>query len=139
MPKFKDSQSHSMNFAHMMRKAIQGDVTISASPVTIGASATTSAWTRTVKVYAKDAAGNLHSWLNQAFTATLAVADTASASTATASISSTTLTFVDGVGTVTVSGTQGTWAAADTDTLTVKPMNIGAATTATCTSVETFA
>lgn len=143
MPKFTSKQSHLVGEFWddwgMVKKALVGDVVISVSVSAVTAVATTSAWTRSTYVYAKDADGNVHRWLSDTFANILAIADTAAASTATASITTSTITFVDGIATVTVSGTQGTWASGDTDTLTVKPMNIGAATTATATSVQTWA
>lgn len=49
-------------------KAMSGDMVIAITPATVAASATASAWTRNVLVSVETAAGDVHSWLNHAYT-----------------------------------------------------------------------
>jgi len=118
-------------------KALAGDIVFECSPSAVTPTApTTSAWTRNVKVYLKSADGLIHNWFNKAVTSGVSIADTSSAGTAT--IPSTTLTFVDGVANVVVSGSAHAWLATETDTLTVAEATILGYTIGAKTSVETF-
>jgi len=117
-------------------EAMSGDMVFAVSPATLTTLHVGVAWTRTVKVALKDAAGNIHRWFNKAIATGVSIADVSSAGTAT--IPSTTLTFVNGEASVVVSGDAQTWAAADTDTLTVAAATIMGYTVAAKTSVETF-
>ena len=121
----------------LMTQAMAGDMVLSITPATVAGVAATAAWTRTVDIVLKNAAGQVHSWLNKAFTTTLSIADTSTLGTAT--IASTTLTLVNGRARVTVTGSNHAWDAAETDTLTVGNLTIMGYTVTGGTSVETFA
>lgn len=117
-------------------KAFAGDLVFVCDPATVTSDAITGAWTRTVVVYLKTAAGQVHTWFNKAITTGVSIGDTSSAGTAT--IPSTTLTFTDGKASVVVTGSAHEWVAAETDTLTVAQATILGYTVAAKTSVETF-
>ena len=119
----------------MMIRAMCGDMVATISPTTVTPVPTASAWTRTVTVTLYDADGNIHKWFNKAVATGVSIADTGGG---TASIPSTTLTFVNGVATVVVSGTAATWANSETDTLTIANLSIVGETVTGGTSVETF-
>ena len=121
---------------NLMNDALCGDLAFSVSPATLASSATSEAWTRTVTISLVNAAGDVQKWFNKAITTGVSIADTSSAGTAT--IPSTTLTFVEGVATVVVSGDEAAWLAEETDTLTVAQATIAGYTVAAKTSVETF-
>lgn len=116
--------------------AMSGDMLLSISPATKSTPHTSSAWTRTVTISLVDAAGDVHTWFNKAVATGVSIADTSTAGTAT--IPSTTLTFVNGVATVVISGDAQTWAAVETDTLTIANATIMGYTVTGGTSVETF-
>jgi hypothetical protein len=116
--------------------AMSGDMVFVASPATVNKAHTSSAWTRTVTISLKDAAGDIQTWFNKAIASGVAVSDDSSAGTAT--IPSTTLTFVNGVATVVVSGDAQAWLAGEHDTLTIAAATIMGYTVAGVTSVETF-
>lgn len=116
--------------------AIQGDMVLSISPATAAPVPTSEAWTRDVVITLKNAAGDVHEWCDMAFATTLSIADTSSAGTA--SIASTTLTLVNGVATVTVTGDAADWLDTEADTLTVGNLTIMGYTVTGGTSVETF-
>lgn len=109
-----------------MEKALNGDMVLSCSPATLGSSAATvaaaiagtaSKFTRTVTLYLKDAAGNLHDWFDGALG--IAVTEvTAGNGVSAIKDGASTVTFSKGVASVVIEYT-GTWAAADTQTLTV--------------------
>ena len=121
---------------YMMKAALNGDIAVSVSPATATHAATVSTgWTRTVTVTLKNAAGETHTWFNYAYASGCSIADTSSPGTA--SIPSTTLTFVNGVATVVVTGDAQSWTSA-TDTLTVPTLTILGFTVTGGTSVETF-
>ena len=124
-------------FLSQQQGAMAGDLVFAASPATVGATATTGGFTRTVTVSLLNAAGEVQSWFNKAFTAGVAVSDTSTLATAT--IPSTTLTFVNGKASVVVTGSVNTWAAAETDTVTVAAQTVMGYSLATVTSVQTFA
>lgn len=117
-------------------KAMAGDMVFVVSPATVTTAALATAWTRTVRVELQTAAGEVHEWFDKAIATGVSIADTSTAGTAT--IPSTTLTFVNGVATVVVSGDAQAWLAAETDTLTVAQATILGYTVASKTSVETF-
>ena len=117
-------------------KALSGDMVFVVTPATVAPLPTAAAWTRTVVVELKTAAGEVHTWFNKAIATGVSVATTSVAGTA--SIPSTTLTFVNGRASVVVSGDAKSWLAAETDTLTVAQATILGYTIAAKTSVETF-
>ena len=117
-------------------KAMSGDMVVVITPATKTTAATGAAWTRDVLISVQTAAGDVHAWLNHAYTAKLSIANTSTADTAT--IVSTTLTLVNGQATVVVSGNAMAWLAAETDTLTLASLTIMGYTVAGGTSVETF-
>lgn len=91
----------------LVEDAIQGDIVLDISPATPSAVPIATAWDRDVVLTLKNAAGDTHTWCDMAFTTTLSIADASSAGTA--SIVSTTLTFVNGVATIVVSGDAQDW------------------------------
>ena len=120
----------------LLEKAMSGDIVFSILPATVAPVPTAAAWTRTVRIKLLTAAGEIHSWLNQAYTTTLSIADDSTAGTA--SIVSTTLTFVNGQADIVVSGDAAAWLDTETDTLTVANITVMGYTVAGGTSVETF-
>lgn len=117
-------------------KGMGGDLVWVAAPATLSTPATGSAWTRTVSITLETAGGEVHEWFTKDIAAGVSIADTSTAGTA--SIPSTTLSVVNGRAEVVVSGDAATWAAAETDTLTVAQATIMGYTVAAKTSVETF-
>ncbi len=120
----------------LLEKAMSGDILFSILPATVTPEPTAAAWTRTVAIKVVTAAGETHSWLNQAYTTTLSIADTSTAGTAT--IVSTTLTLVNGQADIEVSGDAEAWLDTETDTLTVGNITVMGYTVTGGTSVETF-
>ena len=120
----------------LQEKALNGDIVMVLDPETTGTSATSSAFTRTVVVSIETAAGELHEWVNSAFTTSVAIASD-TAGTGAATIASTTLTFVDGRASIIVSAT-GAWAAEDTNTLTASAVVLGGISVTGGTSVDTI-
>lgn len=120
----------------LVEKAMSGDIVLSILPATAGTAATTEDFTRTVYIEALTAAGEVHTWLNQSYATTLAIAEV-TAGDGTASIVSTTLTLVNGQADIVVSGT-GTWAEDDTNTLTVGNITVLGYTITGGTSVDTI-
>jgi hypothetical protein len=118
-----------------IESALAGDIVMVIDPETVAPVPTTSAWTRNVKISIENAAGAVHGWLNKAYTTTASIGDTGGG---TASIVSTTLTIVDGQAVIVVSGTEATWAHAETDTLTIANITVLGVTVTGGTSVETF-
>lgn len=102
-------------------KALNGKITL-AITASKTKTHTSAAWSEVVEVVAKDDEGNVHTWLNQAFASKASVADTSS--DGTASINATTLTFVNGVAKVTLSGTAADWLATETATVTIANLSI---------------
>ncbi len=98
--------------------------------------ATTEAWTKTLIIEAVNPDGDVHTWLNQSFTTRLSIADTSTAGTA--SIVSTTITFVDGVATIVISGSAHAWVAAETVTLTIANITLNGYTITGGTHVITI-
>lgn len=132
---FTDRQNNYLDHV-LYESAMSGDLVFTVSPATVAPAPTSSAWTRTVTVTLETAAGADHIWFDKAITTGVSIADTSTAGTA--SIPSTTLTFVDGVATVVVSGDAADWLDTETDTLTVAQATILGYTVAAKTSVETF-
>lgn len=91
----------------LVEDAIQGDMVLNISPTTVNAAPIATAWTRDVVLTLQNAAGETHTWCDMALTTRLSIADASSAGTA--SIVSTTLTFVNGVATIVVSGDAQDW------------------------------
>ena len=120
----------------MVAKALVNNIEFSITPATVTTSPTASAWTRTVVVSLVDSAGNVHKWANGTWTTTVSIADTSTAGTA--SITSTTLTLVDGVANIVVSGDAADWLDTETDTLTIADITVAGITVTGGTSVETF-
>lgn len=120
----------------MMKKAMSGNMALAISPATVAPVPTSEAWTRTVTVSLNDSSGNRHTWFNAAIASKASIGDTSSAGTA--SIASTTITFVDGLATIVVSGDAKAWADEETDTLTIANLTILGHTVTGGTSVETF-
>lgn len=124
------------DYLALQEKALAGDIVMVIDPETAGTSATTEDFTRNVVISIETAAGEIHEWVNASFATTLAIAEV-TAGDGVASIVSTTLTLVEGKATVVVSGT-GTWAADDTNTLTVSNITLGGVTVTAGTSVDTI-
>lgn len=120
----------------LVEKAMSGDIVFSILPATVAPVPTSAAWTRTVMIEVLTAAGEVHTWLNQAYTTTLSIADGSTAGTA--SIVSTTLTLVNGQADIVVSGDAADWLDTETDTLTVGNITVMGYTVTGGTSVETF-
>ena len=99
--------------------------------------ATAAAWTQYVyvKAHIADANGDVIGAANRAYTTTVSVTDDSTAGTAT--IGSTTLTFVDGVATIAVSGDAAAWLADDEITITIAQIVMGHQTIATFNIVIT--
>lgn len=136
MPHLRDVLVDVMDHIDLIEDGLAGDLVLDISPETVAPVPTSEAWTRNVVLTMKNTAGKTHTWLNQAFTTTLAIANTSVAGTAT--IVSTTLTFVNGAATIVISGDAEDWLDTETDTLTVSSMSILGHTVAGGTSVETF-
>jgi hypothetical protein len=118
----------------LVNKALSGDLVFVVTPATLN-TAHGDAANRTVAIALKTAAGEVHTWFNAALTTGVAVAK--SSENGTVTITSTTLTFVAGVASVVITE-GGTWAAADTNTLTIAAATIIGYTVAQKTSVETM-
>lgn len=114
--------------------ALNSDIVAVISPST-KTTAHASAVNRTVTVQLQDSNGLVHSWCNKAIS-TIVTASKSSAS-GTATVASSTITFVNGVATIPVT-IGGTWAAADTDTVTIATMTVNGVSVAGGTSVETM-
>ena len=119
-----------------MAAAMAGNLVLSITPATTTRKATSAAFTRTVTVRLVDSDGNVHTWFNKAVATGVSIADTSSAGTA--SIASTTLTFVNGVAQVVVTGSASAWLANETNTLTVANVTVLGNTVTGGTSVETI-
>lgn len=117
-------------------KAMSGDIVWVLTPATVTPVPTSAAWTRDVLVELKTAAGEVHTWFDDAIATGVSIADDSTAGTA--SIVSTTLTIVNGKAVITVSGDAQDWLNTETDTLTVAEATILGYTIAAKTSVETF-
>lgn len=117
--------------------SVNGGLTMEIYPETVDRAATAAAWTRYVDIRIKNSDGTIATWLTSDYATTLSIADTSTAGTA--SITSTTLSIVEGVARVAVSGDAAAWVAAETDTLTVANITDPFSNTVTGgTSVQTF-
>lgn len=114
--------------------ALNGDIVMDISPETVGSATTVE--TRVVTVTIQNANGDTLEWVNAAFATTVSKADD-TAGDGSSAIGSTTLTLVDGVGTVTVTYSD-TWAADDTQTVTIGNIVLGGVTVTGGTSVDTI-
>lgn len=106
----------------LFAKALSGDLLFVVSPALYNHVATEAAWTKTVFIELQTAAGKVHTWFNKAIATGVSVADTSTAGTAT--IPSTTLTFVEGVASVVVSGDAASWLNGEAVTLTIAQATI---------------
>lgn len=137
MPKRTNGMGRTNNQQlNLMDKAMSGDLVMTISPATVAPAPTSAAWTRTVLISVKTAAGELHTWLNDSYATTASVGDTSTAGTAT--IASTTLTLVNGQAAIVVSGDAADWLDTETDTLTIANITVLGYTVTGGTSVETF-
>jgi len=117
-----------------MASAMDGDIIATVSPATL-TTAHGSAATRTIYVTLTNTDGLVHTWCNKAISTIVTAAK--SSTSGTVSVSTSTITFVNGVATITAT-LGGTYAAADTDTITVASMTILGNTVTGGTSVETM-
>ena len=117
-----------------IEEALNGDVVMDISPETVGSA--TDVATRTVTVTIQNAAGDTLEWVNSAFTSTVSKADD-TVGDGSSAIDSTTLTLANGVGTVTVTYSD-TWAADDTQTVTIGNIVLAGVTVTGGTSVDTI-
>jgi hypothetical protein len=119
-----------------IESALAGDIVMVIDPETTGSAATTADFTRDVRISIENAAGDVHTWLTKAYTTTSSIGEV-TAGDGTASIVSTTLSIVAGKAVVTVSCTD-TWAADDTNTLTIANITVLGVTVTGGTSVDTI-
>ena len=117
-------------------KAMSGDIVFVITPAAVAPVPTSAAWTRDVVIEVQDASGNVHTWINQDYATSLAIANTSTAGTA--SITSTTLSIDEGRAVVTVSGDAVAWLNAESDTLTVSDITVMGYTVTGGMSVESF-
>lgn len=136
MPKRNVSGITANEQLNLMAKAMSGDMVMVIDPETSAPEPTSAAFTSTVRISIQTAAGEVHSWLNDSYATSLAIADDSTAGTA--SIASTTLTLVNGAAAVVVSGDAEDWLADETWTLTVSNLTIMGYTVTGGTSVATF-
>ena len=130
----------------LRRKAMSGDMTFAAVPATLGndfndihdaiTADDNDKFYRTVKFELRTAAGEIHTWFNGGKTISIGHVTAGDGAAAIAG-GGTTATFVDGVATVVVEYT-GTWAAADTATLTLAENDVLGYTLSERTSVDTI-
>ena len=129
----------------LRRLAMSGDMVLKCTPATAASSAaavataiagTASKFTRTVVVTLETAAGEVHTWFSGKRDAAAAQV-TAGNGTAAVTASATDITFANGSATVVIDYI-GTWAAADTCTLTVTGSTLLGHTVADKTSVDTL-
>lgn len=125
--------------------ALAGDLVIVATPAALGSSAAAvnaaiggaaAKFTRQVRIELQNAAGDIHTWFNGSLA--IAVAEiTAGDGISAIAGGVSTVEFVEGVGTITIEYT-GTWAAADTQTLTITGGTILGYAVTDKTSVDTL-
>jgi hypothetical protein len=130
----KHSLKEVYDYLGAMEKALNGDMVLTLTPATTGSSA--AKYTRTVTVTLKTAAGEVCTFLNGTF-AIAVTENTVGNGTSAIAGSATTVTLTEGVGTVTIEYV-GTWAAGDTQTLTVTGGTKLGYTIANKTSVDTL-
>ncbi len=121
---------------YMIIKALSGDNSMVVSPATATLAPTSDAWTKKITVTVCDADGNVAKWLNKSYVTTVSIADTSTAGTAT--IASTTITFVNGVASITITGSANAWLTGETVTLTIGAVPWLGYTMASKTCVITF-
>lgn len=136
MPKRNTKNLTANEEINLLGSAMSGELTMVISPETVAPEPTAAAWTRDVIVSIVNDAGEVQQWLNQTYATTVSIANDSVAGTA--SIASTTLTLVNGVATITVSGDAEAWLDTETDTLTIGNITIMGYTVTGGTSVETF-
>lgn len=119
----------------MATDALRGDMILEITPTAVNRVAASTAFTRTVHMRLKNAAGKTHEWCNLALTTRLAIADTSQAGAAT--IPSTTLTFVNGRASVVITGSAHAWLEGETNVLTVSTLTINGMSVTGGTSTET--
>lgn len=117
-----------------IESALNGDIVMEVSPETVGSAATVEE--RVVTVTIQNAAGETLEWVNTAVASAVSKTDVTDGD-GTSAVDSTTLTLVDGVGTVTVTYSD-TWAAEDTQTVTIGNIVLGGVTVTGGTSVDTI-
>ena len=132
-------------YMRQVEKALSGDIALVVTPATPGSSAAKVAadiagaggkYVRTVKFELKDAAGNVHTWFNGDIA--LAIAETTAGDGVSAIAGAATkVSLIEGVGSIDIEYT-GTWAAADTCTLTTTQRDIVGVTIAAKTSKDTL-
>lgn len=132
-------------YMRQMEKAMSGDITLVLTPATPGSSAakvaaaiagTAGKFVRTVTFELKDAAGNVHTWFNGDISLSI-TETTAGDGVAAIAGSATKVSLVEGVGSIDIEYT-GTWAAADTSTLTTTQRDIAGVTITAKTSKDTL-
>lgn len=145
---FNDNTYVSKEFFEYLRGvegALSGDVVLVLGPAALGSSATVinaaiageaEKFVRTVTFTVKNAAGDTLTFFNGDVAITV-TPDTVGDGTAAAEDSATKVTLVNGVGSVNIEYT-GTWAAADTCTLTTTTRDIAGVATGAKTSVDTL-
>jgi hypothetical protein len=116
--------------------AMSGDIAYRVSPATMNRPATAAAWTQKIVVELVNSAGKVHDWFNGAIATAASVADASALGTAT--INATTLTFVNGVAELTLSGDAAAWVALETATVTIAQKTILGATVTAKTHVTTI-
>ena len=114
--------------------ALNGDIVMDVSPATLGSGTTVE--TRVVNVTIKDAAGDTLEWVNTTIASKISKTDVTEGN-GTSAISASTLTLVNGVGTVTVTYSD-TWAADDTQTVTIASIVLAGVTVTGGTSADTI-
>jgi len=121
-------------YLNSMEDALNGDVVMDISPAAVGSGTTVES--RTVTVTIQNAAGETLEWVNSAFTTTVSKTDVTDGD-GSSTIDSTTLTLVKGVGSVVVTYAD-TWAADDTQTVTIGNIVLAGVTVTGGTSVDTI-
>lgn len=141
---FKYANTDLIDQLNAMADANSGDIVLAATPATLGSSAAAVAaaiagddekFTRTVTVTLKNTEGTLNRWFTGTFA--IAVAKSSTGGTVAIADSATTVSLVRGTGTVVLEYT-GTWAEADTTTLTVTGGTVNGVTLGDKTSVDTL-
>lgn len=132
-------------YMEQLENALKGDLVAECAPATTGSSATTvqadiagaeGKYTRDVTVSLKDSDGNIQTWFNGSLDIAVTEVTVGDGVSAIAG-GLTEVQLTEGVGSVTIEYT-GTWAAADTQTLTVTGGTILGYSVANKTSVDTI-
>ena len=114
--------------------ALNGNVVMIITPETVGSATTVTE--RTVSVEIQNAAGDVLEWVNTAIASIVSKTDVTDGD-GSSTINSTTLTLVNGVGSVVVTYAD-TWAADDTQTVTIGDIVLAGVTVTGGTSVDTI-